>query len=156
MMSYEQLLQKSFTQFSTAFTIYDVIKSWHTNYSLNFPPVLLISATLKDRRREDLEADQNGKKDISLSLTLSYTCYGGEKGMRGGGGGGGVLLLKESCHFDSHHQGNGREAPQSSALSFGGGGVYVCVAAVLYLCKPTSNTHTQIHKDKHEGLVLYS
>lgn len=60
--------QKSFSQYATAHTIYDVIK--------NFLQTELISTTVRDRRREDLEADQDEKKDISLSLSrsLSYTC----------------------------------------------------------------------------------
>lgn len=55
-----------------------------------------------------------------------------------------MLLLKESCHFDSHHQGNGCTVPQSSALSTGGLGFGgVCTAlALVYLCKPALNGQT--------------
>lgn len=89
---------------------------------------------------------KNGEeRRLSPSLTLLHLL-----GRRGGrrGDGVGVLLLKESCHFDSHHQGNGCTVPQSSALSDRGLGRGVCVGgcrvvlALLYLCKPTLNGQT--------------
>lgn len=68
---------------------------------------LLISATLKDRRREDLEGDQDGKKDISLSLSLLHLLeeQRGSAWRRGAGGGGGTPPLGElSLWFSSPRQ----------------------------------------------------
>ena len=61
------------------------------------PPALLISATLKDGRREELDPDQNRGGEEERRLSVSHTLLHllgrrreGSEGGRGGGGGGGV------------------------------------------------------------------
>lgn len=85
------------------------------------------------------------QEERRLSVSHSPTPAGGETGQREEAG---PLLLKESCHFDSHHQGNGCVGPQSSALLGGGGGV--CAAPI----STSANLHhTRAHRQPGRSVV---
>lgn len=115
-------------------SLYDVVKSRHTNCCAHFPRSRRRSKTGGERIWKE---PKTGKKDVSLSHTLLHLLGGGD----GQQGEAGPLLLKESCHFDSHHQGDGCAGPQSSALLDGGGGV----------CAAPSSTPANLHQTRRSG-----